>query len=133
MEAVEPPAVAALAVPEGPGAYLALGLPPEVQLTFDEQQQGTMQESMSAATAQADEATTARDAARDEAVTTAEQGAAQLNEQAQGDQTTAVTTARTTIQTERQSAIEAQHTEVERVRGEVADRRRADEGGSTTR
>ena len=128
LEAVEPPAPTALAVPEGPQAYLALGLPPEVQVTFDEQQQAAMQESMAAATAKAGEATTARDTARDQAVATAQQGAAQLNETAQADQTAAVTDARTTIQTDRQAAIDDQQAEVERIRGEAADHRRTDEG-----
>ncbi|MGY1829093.1 DUF4157 domain-containing protein [Geodermatophilus sp. SYSU D01180] len=127
VEPVEPPAPATLAVPDGPQAYLALGLPPEVQLTFDEQQQTAMQESMAEAAAKADEATITRDAARDEAVATAQQGAAELNETAQAEQTAAVTDARTTIQAERQSAIDAQQAEVERIRGEAAGRRQADE------
>jgi phage-related protein len=128
VETAEAPAAPALAVPEGPGAYLALGLPPEVQVTFDEQQQGAMQESMAAATAKADEATTARDAARDQAVVTAQQAAAALNTTARADQTAAVGDGRTAIQTERQSAIEAQQAEVGRIRGEAAGRRRVDKG-----
>ncbi len=128
VEAVEPPAAPTLVVPEGPAEFLALELPPEVQLTFDEQQQTAMQESMAEATASADQATAARDSARDEAVATAQQGADELNEQAQSDQTAAVVDARTTIQTERQSTVDAQHAEVERVRGEASERRQADEG-----
>jgi hypothetical protein len=134
--AIEPVAAAApvaLVPPEGPGSYLALGLPPEVQVTFDEQQQAAMAESMAAATSKADEATAARDAARDEAVSTAQQGAAQLNQQAQADQTAAVAEARTVIQTERQSTLKAQNAEVERVRGDAEARRQTDEANIDTR
>ena len=132
VEPVQPVGPPALAVPEGPDTYLALGLPPEVQLSFDEQQQVAMQESMAEATTQADEATRARDTARDEAVATAEEGAAALNDQAQADQVATVSSARSRIQTERQSTIDAQHAEVERVRGDAAERRRTDEGAIDT-
>ncbi len=128
LEAVAPPATPTLEVPAGPDSYLALGLPPEVQVAFDEQQHQAMAESLAGATAQADEAVVARDTARDEAVATAEEGAAALNDTARVEQNTAVREARGTIQTERQAAIDAQHAEVARVEGEAEDRRLADEG-----
>ncbi len=128
IEAVAAAPTAAVVVPEGPDAYLALGLPPEVQVAFDETQQLAMRGSMAEATAGAEAATLARDTARDEAVNTAQEGAARLNAKAQTDQTTAVSDARSKIQTERQSTIDAQHAEVGRVRGEAAERRKTDEG-----
>lgn len=128
LEAVAPPATPTLEVPAGPDSYLALGLPPEVQVAFDEQQHQAMAESLAGATAQADEAVVARDTARDEAVATAEEGAAALNDTARVEQNTAVREARGTIQTERQAAVDAQHAEVARVEGEAEDRRLADEG-----
>lgn len=128
IEAVEPPAPAPLDVPAGPAVYLALNLPPDVQTAFDEQQQAAMQEDMVAATAKAEEVTVARDTARDEAVATAQAGAAELNSTAQQDQDGAVANARTTIQAQRQASIDAQQTEVSRIEKDVADRRRLDEG-----
>lgn len=127
-EDAAPPEPTDLAVPDGPDAYLALGLPLKVQAAFDEQQQAAMRESMAAASAKADEATTARDASRDEAVATAQQGAAELNQAAQTDQAAAVADARTAIQAKRQSAIDAQRAEVERISGEAAERRETDQG-----
>lgn len=132
VEAVAPPAAPTLAVPAGPDSYLALGLPPEVQIAFDEQQHQAMTTSMAEATATSDQATAARDTARDEAVATAQQGAAELNRAAQDQQTAAVTGARTAIQVERQSTVDAQQAAVTRVQSEAEDRRLLDEGTITT-
>lgn len=132
-EPVEASAAPTIDGTDGPDAYLALALPPEVQICFDEQQREAMAANLAEATATADDATVARDAARDEAVATAEQGAADLNRTAQQNQATAVTDARRQIQVDRQAAVDEQHAAVARVQQETDDRRRSDEDAIATR
>ncbi len=137
----EPYAVGELAAPvitgapavEGPEAYLAMELPPEVQVAFDEQQRAAMEQSMGQAVGQAEQATAERDTAKQSAVAEAEAGVAKLNEEADGQQTAAVAGSRTQIQAARQQTLDAQHGEVERVETEAADQRRLDEGRIETR
>jgi len=127
------PVIGTGTVPEGPDSYLAMGLPPEVQATFDEQQQAAMEQSMAETVEQSEQATADRDTAKDTAVTEAETGVARLNEEADSNQTTAVLEARTDIQTARQNTVDAQQAEVQRVEGEAGEQRRLDEAAIQTR
>ena len=120
-------------VPQGPDAYMAMGLPPEVQATFDDQQQAAMEQSMAETLTQSEQATTDRDSAKETAVTEAESGVARLNEEADGHQTSAVLEARTDIQTSRQETVDAQQTAVQRVEGDASEQRTLDEAAIQTR
>ncbi|MGC5172562.1 eCIS core domain-containing protein [Microbacterium sp. DT81.1] len=127
------PDVAAAATPEGPAAYVAMELPVEVQVAFDEQQHAAMEQSMAATVAQSEQATADRDTAKESAVLEAEAGVAELNEEADGSQTSAVAAARTDIQTARQDTVDAQQSEVERVEAEAGERRLIDESAIQTK
>lgn len=127
------PDISVAAAPEGPAAYVAMALPPEVQVSFDEQQHTAMEQSMAATVEQSELATTDRDSAKESAVSEAEAGAARLNAEANGKQTAAVVDARTGIQTARQDTIDAQEREVQRVETEAGDQRRADESAIETK
>ena len=121
------PVITGAPVIEGPESYTAMALPPEVQVAFDEQQQGQMQASLAQATNQAATATTERDVAKETAVGEAEAGVAKLNETADGKQREAVISSRTEIQAARQGTLDAQQAEVERVEGNAANQRRIDQ------
>jgi hypothetical protein len=121
------PVVAAESATEGPQAYLAMGLPPDVQAAFDEEQQVAMEQSAAGVAQQAEQATTARDEAKQAAVSDAQAGVVQLNETAGGQQADAVATARADIQAARQDTLARQQTEVDRVATEADSRRQADE------
>ncbi len=127
------PVISGAPVPEGPETYVAMALPPEVQVAFDEQQHAAMEASMSQAVGQAEVATTERDTAKETAVAEAEAGVARLNEEADGQQSTAVLASRTEIQTARQTTLDAQQAEVERVETEASVQRLADEERIGTR
>lgn len=127
------PVVGTGTVPEGPDAYVAMGLPPEVQATFDEQQHAAMEQSMAETLTQSEQASTDRDSAKETTVTEAEAGVARLNEEADGHQTAAVLEARTDIQTSRQDTVDAQQAQVQRVEGEASEQRTTDETAIQTR
>ncbi|MEV8313561.1 hypothetical protein AB0Q95_05250 [Streptomyces sp. NPDC059900] len=112
---------------DGPEAYLSMGLPPEVQASFDLQQQAAMQQSTVGVAEQAEQAAKVRDEARQTAVSDAEAGAAQLNEAANTQQTAAVTTARSDIQAARQDTLDKQQGEVDRVAADARVQRNAAE------
>jgi phage-related protein len=127
------PLIGTGAVPEGPAAYMAMELPPEVQVTFDEQQHAAMEKSMAETVVQSEQATSDRDTAKETAVAEAEAGVARLNEEADGNQSAAVLDGRTDIQTARQDTVDAQQAEVERVGAEAGEQRRIDEAAIKTR
>lgn len=131
--ALPSPVLGAAPGPEGPAAFLAMELPPEVQVAFDEQQGPAMEQSMADAVSQSEQAAADRDAAKQTAVSDAETGMAQLNQDADARQAQAVRGARTDIQTARQDTLDAQQREVERVEGEAGERRRLDEEAISTR
>lgn len=121
------PVIGAEPVPEGPEAFLAMQLPPEVQIAFDEQQGPAMEQAMAAAVTQSEQATADRDAAKQAAVSDAETGMAQLNQDADSRQAQVVRAARTDIQTARQDTLDTQQREVDQVQAEADEGRRAQE------
>ncbi|MGB8020254.1 MAG: DNA/RNA non-specific endonuclease, partial [Candidatus Nanopelagicales bacterium] len=127
------PVIGAGPGPEGPEAFLAMELPPEVQVAFDEQQGPGMEQSMAAAVTQSEQATADRDAAKQTAVSDAETGLTQLNQDADARQSQAVRAARTDIQASRQDTLDAQQREVDRVQSEADAGRRAEESAIQTR
>jgi len=117
-------AVTPLAIPAGPAeaaaadtpqAYLAMNLPPEVQASFDAQQQTAMEQSAAGAADQVDQAAAARDEAKQAAVSDAQTGLAELNGTAGDQQAQAVTDARQGIQAARRDTLDKQQQEVDRV------------------
>ncbi|MEU9167428.1 DUF4157 domain-containing protein [Streptomyces sp. NPDC048420] len=131
---VVPLAEAAQQAPvDGPQAYLALGLPAEVQASFDRQQAAAMQRSATGVAEQVEAATSARDQARQAAVSEAESATADLNESARQQQADAVSEARDEIRTARWETLEAQTREVDRVASDAETRRQADEECMRTR
>jgi hypothetical protein len=132
-EITTPVAADAAAGPDGPQAYLAMNLPPEVQASFDEQQQAAMQASLTGAVGQAEQAGVARDEAKQKAVADAETGAGRLATTAGGKQADAVTAAHERIQGARQDTLDKQQREVDRVAADADGRRQADEEKVKTR
>lgn len=106
------PEIAAPAMPAEPQAYLELGLPPEVQTAFDQQQQAAMEASLAEARTQVDEASAERDRQRAEAVADAQAQAQAQSAQADEQQRAGVIEARAQIQDARQETLEAQQAAV---------------------
>lgn len=102
------PEIAAPAMPAEPQAYLELGLPPEVQTAFDQQQQAAMEASLAEARTQVDEASAERDQQRAEAVAEAQTQAQAQSAQADEQQRAGVIEARAQIQDARQETLAAQ-------------------------
>ncbi|OAN38273.1 hypothetical protein A6A03_05125 [Chloroflexus islandicus] len=123
------PAITAPAMPAEPQAYLELGLPPEVQTAFDQQQQAAMEASLAEARTQVDEASAERDQQRAEAVADAQAQAREQSARADEQQRTGVIEARAQIQDARQETLEAQRDAVadieQQATTERANRRRA--------
>ncbi|WP_298407996.1 DUF4157 domain-containing protein, partial [uncultured Chloroflexus sp.] len=132
------PEIAAPAMPAEPQAYLELDLPPEVQITFDQQHQSAMEASLAEARTQVDAASAERDQQRAEAVAAAQAQAQAQSAQADEQQRAGVIEARAQIQDARQETLAAQQAAVgdieqqataERTahRREIDERVRADE------
>ncbi|MCS6886757.1 MAG: DNA/RNA non-specific endonuclease [Chloroflexus sp.] len=132
------PEIAAPPMPAEPQAYLEMGLPPEVQTAFDQQQQAAMEASLAEARAQVDEASAERDRQRGEAVAEAQEQAQAQSAQADEQQRNGVIEARERIQGARQETLEAQQAAVADIeqqataerathRREIDNRVRADE------
>lgn len=132
------PEIAAPAMPAEPQAYLELDLPPEVQITFDQQHQSAMEASLAEARTQVDAASAERDQQRAEAVAAAQAQAQAQSVQADEQQRAGVIEARAQIQDARQETLAAQQAAVgdieqqataERTahRREIDERVRADE------
>lgn len=111
---------------DGPDAYLAMGLAPDVQVAFDAGQGESMQQSMAGAVERTDQAVVDRDQSREEEVANAEARSAELSEQADRDQREHVTTARDRIQSERTATMRQQADEVAAVEHD-ADARKEDD------
>jgi hypothetical protein len=108
LEEMAPPVIEPPAPVEGPDAYLAMELPPDVQAAFDADQQEAMQASLEEPRTEVQGAVDTRDQEREAAVGDAEAEAARLNEEADAEQRRQVQGARETIQTERQHTLDAQ-------------------------
>ncbi len=117
------PEIAAPAMPAEPQAYLEMGLPPEVQTAFDQQQQATMESSLAEARAQVDEASAERDRQRAEAVAEAQAQAQEQSAQADEQQRAGVSEARQRIQTARQETLDAQQAAVTDIEQQASDER----------
>jgi hypothetical protein len=102
-----------------------MALPQDVLAQFDEDMGATMQASLEEARTKVGQAEADRDTQRSEAVKKAEGERARLTSVADEQQRTHVTTARTTIQTERQGAIDQQHAAVTQLELD-AEQKRAD-------
>ncbi|MGC8802111.1 MAG: DNA/RNA non-specific endonuclease, partial [Chloroflexus sp.] len=102
------PEIAAPAMPAEPQAYLEMGLPPEVQTAFDQQQQAAMAASLAEARIKVDEASVERDQQRAEAVAEAQVQAQEQSARADEQQRTGVIEARAQIQDARQETLAAQ-------------------------
>jgi hypothetical protein len=108
LEEMAPPVIEPPAPVEGPDAYLAMELPPDVQAAFDADQQEAMQASLEEPRTEVQGAVDTRDQERETAVGEAEAEAARLNEEADAEQRGQVQNARETIQSERQQTLDAQ-------------------------
>ncbi|MCD6028616.1 MAG: hypothetical protein K0S78_790 [Thermomicrobiales bacterium] len=131
--ALNQPQVAPLAPAEGAQSYLTMGLPPEVQTAFDQEQQAAMQASMAGATGEVRAATETRDQERETAVNNAQVEADRLSQDADQQQRDRVTEARETIQQERQSTLDAQTKAVGDLETNAETRRQADREAIDTR
>lgn len=123
---LQQPEISAPPPAAGPQAYLDLGLPSEVQVAFDQQQQAAMQASLADARTQVDDATVERNHQRDEAVAIAQQEAQQQSQQADEQQRAGVADARDRIQSARQETLDAQQAAVADLETEAESRRAAD-------
>jgi len=123
---------------EGPEAYLAMGLPPEVQAAFDQDQQAAMEASLEGPRGDVQAATTERDTSREAEIAKAEKDVQDLTVKSDEKQRTQVKETRDQIQTERSSTLQAQadavadaegdiETERKNRRGEIDDRVKKDE------
>lgn len=132
------PEIVAPEMPTEPQAYLEMGLPPEVQTAFDQQQQAAMENSLAEARTQMDEASAERDQQRAAAVAEAQAQAQEQSARADEQQRNGVLEAREQIQDARQETLNAQRdavTDVEQQataertarRREIDERVRADE------
>ncbi len=117
------PEIAAPTMPAEPQAYLEMGLPPEVQTAFDQQQQATMESSLAEARAQVDEASAERDRQRAEAVAEAQAQAQEQSAQADEQQRAGASEARQRIQTARQETLDAQQAAVTDIEQQASDER----------
>ncbi len=133
VDALNQPTVAPVVPAEGAREFLSMGLPPEVQTAFDQQQQPAMQASMEGAVSQADQAATERDQARQTEVESAQTQAAELSREAGEQQQTHIGAARATIQTERQKTLDAQSTAVQDMETSAAERSETDRESIETR
>lgn len=123
LETPEPPVLEPPGPVEGPQAYLDMGLPPEVQASFDAQQQAPMAESMAESRQSVQTAVETRDTDREAAVSGAEAETQRLNDEADTEQRTQVRDARQTIQDERQATLDAQTQAVADTEAEAEARR----------
>ncbi|WP_322819881.1 DNA/RNA non-specific endonuclease [Chloroflexus sp.] len=126
------PTIAAPTMPEGPQAYLELGLPPDVQVAFDQQQQAAMVANMAAAHQQVVDASAERDQQQAAAISEAQTQAQEQSAQADARQRDGVMDARNQIQSARQETLAAQQAAVADVEQQAtvertAQRRQVDE------
>ena len=123
---------------EGPEAYLAMGLPPDVQAAFDQDQQAAMEASLDGPRSDVQAATTERDTSREAEIGKAEKDVQDLTVKSDEKQRSQVKDARDQIQTERSATLQAQadavadaegdiETERKNRRGEIDDRVKKDE------
>ncbi|WP_062290941.1 hypothetical protein [Nostoc piscinale] len=127
-----------LAVPspqpvEGVAAYTQMGLPPEVETAFDQNQQEVMQNSLSEAQNQVHQVTDERDQARQEQLEHAQTEAEAQTLQADTDQRQAIQEQREQIQTERQNTLQQQSQAVADIEQQSEDQRRSDRDRIDTR
>ena len=122
------PALKPLPPLEGPEAYLAMGMTPDVQAAFDQQQQAAMQASLEGPRAEIEAAGTERDTKREAEVTKAESDVQALTVEADADQRTQVQESRELIQQERGATLEAQQQAVADAESSVEDERKLRKG-----
>ena len=120
------PTLGETAQPEGAQAFVEMGLPPEVETAFDQDQHAAMQASMANAVSHTEQAVTDRDEARDAAVQEAEAETAALSRGADEQQRGHVVAAREHIQDERRATLEAQAEAVREVEDGAEQRRLED-------
>ncbi|WP_448337771.1 eCIS core domain-containing protein [Chloroflexus aurantiacus] len=126
------PTIAAPTMPEGPQAYLELGLPPDVQAAFDQQQHAAMAANMAAAHQQVVDASAERDQQQAAAISEAQAQAQEQSAQADARQRDGVMEARNQIQSARQETLAAQQAAVADIEQQAtvertAQRRQVDE------
>ncbi|HIK04449.1 MAG TPA: hypothetical protein IGS40_06995 [Trichormus sp. M33_DOE_039] len=118
---------------EDVAAYTQMGLPPEVETAFDQNQQEVMQSSLGEAQSQIHQVTDARDQARQEQLDQAQSEAQAQTLQADTDQRQAVQAQREQIQSERQNTLQQQSQAVADIEQESEDQRRSDRDDIATR
>ena len=133
VDALAQPTVVSPAANEGAQAYLTMGLPPEVETAFDQEQQAAMQASMAGARDGVAQATQERDQSRQAEVDFPQSEADRLSREADTSQRDRVIEARETIQRERQATLDGQTQAVTDLETNVYTRRRADHEAVDTR
>jgi DNA/RNA non-specific endonuclease/Domain of unknown function (DUF4157) len=117
------PAAVTIAPVDGPEAFLAQELPPEVRTAFDMDLQLPMQESMGEAQQSLRQTKTERDEGRKREMDTAEQKADEATRKADEDQRTKVVDARKQIQEDRQTTLDKQTKAVEDLESDIGEKR----------
>ena len=121
-------ALAATDAPAPPGAqqYLQMGQPEDVQTAFDEIAAAPMQQSLSEAQAQIDQAAQERDQQHQAEVESAQQQTTEAQRQAETDQRAKVASTSQQIDQQRQSTQEQQRAAVDDVQSQADTRRQTD-------
>lgn len=125
--------IAPPAANEGMQTYLAMGMTPDIQATFDQRVQSERQGQLAQAQSQIEQAATTRDQNRQTELDRADQQATTLNQTAERDQNAAVDAQRKRVRDERDLTLKKQQDAVADVERESLDERDRNRTGIDTR